>query len=285
MKDEHIHQFSPLTGVTDAPGDIHDQLRQAEAALRAAEQRYLDAEMQLAHVNRIAIMGQLAASIAHEINQPIAATLLNAATALRRLVAQPPQFESARRSIELIINDSRRAADIIGRIHGLVKKAPVRKQGLEINQVIFEVIGLTGNEMSKNLVLVQTRLANDLPSIWGDRVQLQQVILNLILNAAEAMSEVREGSRELSISTGRADCDGVLVAVRDSGPGLSHASAERVFEPFYTTKPSGLGMGLSICRSIVEAHGGRLWATPNEPRGAVFCMVLPIRQKSLENVE
>jgi signal transduction histidine kinase/DNA-binding winged helix-turn-helix (wHTH) protein len=282
---EQIHRLSPRIEVADESSDLHNRLKQAEAALREAERRHLDAQMQLAHVHRIATMGQLAASIAHEINQPIAATLLNAATALRRLAAQPPKFDSVKRSIDFIINDNKRAAEIIGLIRGLVKKAPVRKQELEINQVIFEVIALTRSEMSKNLVLVQTRLANGLPSIWGDRVQLQQVILNLILNATEAMSEVSEGSRELSISTSRADSNGVMVAVRDSGPGLPDASPERVFEAFYTTKPSGLGMGLSICRSIVEAHGGRLWATPNEPHGAAFCMMLPIVEKSIENLE
>jgi C4-dicarboxylate-specific signal transduction histidine kinase len=261
--------------------DLHNQLKQAEAALREAELRYLDAQMQLAHVNRIATLGQLAASIAHEINQPIAATLLNAGTALRWLAASPPKLESARQSIDRIITDGKRAADIIGRIRGFVRKAPARKKGLEINEVIFEVIGLTCNEMSKNRVLVQTRLANGLPSIWGDRVQLQQVILNLIMNAIEAMSEVGEGSRELVISTSRTDSDGVLVAVSDSGPGLPHASPECIFEAFYTTKPSGLGMGLSICRSIVEMHGGRLWAAPNQPHGAVFRLMLPIEEKSL----
>jgi C4-dicarboxylate-specific signal transduction histidine kinase len=270
--------------VTEKPGDLRHKLRQVEAALREAERRHLDAQMQLAHANRIAAMGQLAASIVHEVNQPIGATLLNAQTALRWLAASPPNPDSARQSINRIINDGKRVTDIIGLIHDLAKKAPARKKGLEINEVIFEVIGLTRSEMSKNLVSFQTRLAHGLPSIWADRVQLQQVILNLILNATEAMSEVSERSRELVISTSRADSDGVLVAIRDSGPGLPHASPERLFEAFYTTKPDGLGMGLSICRSIVEAHGGRLWAAPNEPHGAVFCMVLPVEEGSLDNL-
>jgi C4-dicarboxylate-specific signal transduction histidine kinase len=268
----------------EEPGDLRNKLKQAEAALREAERRYLDAQMQLAHANRIATMGQLTASIVHEVNQPIGATLMNAETALRWLAVSPPNLDSAKQSIDRIIADGKRVADIIGLIRDLAKKAPARKEGLEINKVIFEVIGLTRNEMSKNLVLVQTRLANGLPSIWGDRVQLQQVILNLILNATEAMSEVGEGARELVISTSRADSGGVLVAVRDSGPGLSYTSPERLFEAFYTTKPSGLGMGLSICRSIVEAHGGRLWAAPNEPCGAVFWMLLPVREGSIENL-
>jgi C4-dicarboxylate-specific signal transduction histidine kinase len=269
--------------VAEEFSDLHDQLKQAGTALREAERRHLDSQMQLAHVNRIATMGQLAASIAHEVNQPIGATLINAETALRWLAASPPKLENARQSIDRIITDGKRAADIIGRVRGLVKKAPARKEDLEINEVIFGVIALTRNEMSKNRVLVQTRLADGLPSIWGDRVQLQQVILNLTMNAVEAMNEVREGSRELSISTSKAESDGVLVAVNDTGPGLPQASAERIFEAFYTTKPSGLGMGLSICRSIVEAHGGRLWAAPNQPHGAAFCLTLPVEQKSFEN--
>jgi C4-dicarboxylate-specific signal transduction histidine kinase len=270
--------------IAEELGDLHNQLRQVDTALREAERQHLDAQMQLAHANRIATMGQLAASIVHEVNQPIGATLLNAQTALRWLSTSPPNLDSARQSINRIITDGKRVTDIIGLIHDLAKKAPARKKGLEINEVIFEVIGLTRSELSKNLVSFQTRLAHGLPSIWGDRVQLQQVIFNLILNAMEAMSEVSEGSRELVISTRRADSDAVLVAVRDSGPGLSHTSPERLFEAFYTTKPGGLGMGLSICRSIVEAHGGRLWATPNEPRGAVFCMMLPVKEGSLENL-
>jgi C4-dicarboxylate-specific signal transduction histidine kinase len=269
--------------VAEEFSDLHDQLKQAGAALREAERRHLDSQMQLAHVNRIATMGQLAASIAHEVNQPIGATLINAETALRWLAASPPKLERARQSIDRIITDGKRAADIIGRVRGLVKKAPARKESLDINELIFGVITLTRNEMSKNRVLVQTRLADDLPSIWGDRVQLQQVILNLTMNAVEAMNEVGEEARELSISTNMVDPDGVLVAVSDTGPGLPECSAERIFEAFYTTKPNGLGMGLSICRSIVEAHGGRLWAAPSQPHGAAFCLTLPVEQKSLES--
>jgi len=241
--------------------------------------------MQLAHANRIATMGQLAASIAHEVNQPIGATLMNAGTALRWLAASPPKLESARQSIDRIVTDGKRAADIIGRIRDLVRKAPARKEGLVINDVVLEVIGLTRNEMLKNSVLVQTRLTDNLPSIWGDRVQLQQVILNLIMNAIEAMSEAAEGSRELLISSCKFESDGLLIAVSDTGPGLPPANPVRIFEAFYTTKSHGLGMGLSICRSIVEAHGGQLWATPSEPHGAVFCMMLPIRENLLEKLE
>jgi PAS domain S-box-containing protein len=243
------------------------------------------AEAELVHANRIATMGQLSASIAHEVNQPIAATLMNAGTAGRWLARQPPNLEGAKQSIDRIISDGKRAAEIVSRIRDFSKKTSSQKGDLEINEAILEIMILTRAAMSEHSVLVTMQLSEGLPPILGDRVQLQQVMLNLIMNAIEAMSEVREGSRELLISTSEVESGGVLVAVSDSGPGLPPASLARIFEAFYTTKSSGLGMGLSICRSIVEAHGGRLWATPNEPHGAVFCVTLPIGGKSLENSE
>jgi signal transduction histidine kinase len=187
--------------------------------------------------------------------------------------------------IDHIIKDGRRAADIVSRIRDFSKKAPMRKTRLEINETILEVIGLTGAVILENGVLAKVQLSEELPSILGDRVQLQQVILNLILNAVEATSELREGSRELTISTSKAESGSVLVAVRDTGPGLPQAAPERIFEAFYTTKANGLGMGLSICRSIIEAHAGRLWATPNDPHGATFLIMLPVEEKSLEPLE
>ena len=243
------------------------------------------AEAELAHANRVATMGQLTASIAHEVNQPIAATLMNAETAARWLARQPPNLEGAKQSIDRIINDGKRAADIVSRIRDFSKKAPARKEDLEINETILEIMRLTHAAMSEHSVLAKMQLSEGLPPILGDRVQLQQVILNLIMNAIEAMSEVREGTRELLISTSEVESGGVLVTVSDSGPGLPPANLARIFDAFYTTKASGLGMGLSICRSIVEAHGGRLSATPNEPHGAVFCVTLPVEEKSLEKPE
>jgi PAS domain S-box-containing protein len=243
------------------------------------------AEAELAHANRVATMGQLTASIAHEVNQPLAALRTNAETAVRWLTRQPPNLEKAKPLIDRIMSDSKRAADIVSRIRDFSKKAPLRKGDLEINEAILEIIGLARVPMSNSCVAAKMKLAENLPHILGDRVQLQQVILNLIMNAIEAMSEVRQGPRELLISTSKAESGGVLVAVSDTGPGLSQAGAERIFEAFYTTKSSGLGIGLSICRSIVEAHGGQLWATPNEPHGAVFCMMLPIGEKSIESQE
>ena len=249
--------------------------KRAEAEARESERRYRETQMELAHMNRIATIGQLTASIAHEVNQPIAATIISAQAALRWLNAQPQDPEKVRQALGRIVKDGNRAGEVIARIRGLIKKAPSHQEALVINQVIIEVIALLRGEMTKHGISVQTQLADDVPILQGDRVQLQQVILNLIVNAVQAMSGVSEGPRELLISTGRAEPDGVFVAVRDSGPGLAPAVAERLFEPFHTTKPGGLGLGLSICRSIIEAHGGRLWATANVPRGAEFNFTVP----------
>jgi PAS domain S-box-containing protein len=242
--------------------------KQAESEARESERRYREVQMQLAHASRVATMGQLTASIAHEVNQPIAATLMNAGTAVRFLARQPPNLEQAREAINHIISDGNRIADIVSRIRNFSKNAPAQNTELEINEAILEIMTLARAAVSDHGVLVKMQLSDGLPHIPGDRIQLQQVILNLVMNAVEAISEVTEGSRELLISTSEAESGSVLVAVSDSGPGLPQANLDRLFEAFYTTKASGLGMGLSICRSIVEAHGGRLWATPNEPHGA-----------------
>ncbi len=225
------------------------------------------AEAELAHANRVATMGQLSASIAHEVSQPVTGLLINAQMAARSLASQPPNVELASMCIDRIIRDGQLTADIVSRIREFSKKATPRKRELDVNEAILEIIGITRGLMSNNGVLTKLQLAEGLPLIFGDRVQLQQVILNLIMNAIEAMGEVRDGSHELLISTCRGELESVLVAVSDTGPGLPPATLARIFEPFYTTKSSGLGMGLSICRSIVEAHGGRLWAKPDEPSG------------------
>ena len=247
--------------------------KRAEADARESEGRNREMEMELAHANRVATMGQLTASIAHEVKQPIAAAVSNAQAALRWLDHQPPDLEEVRQALASIVKDGMRAGDVVGHIRDLIKKAPPREDRLEINAAIREE--LTRGETGKNGVCVQAELADGLPLIRGDRVQLQQVMLNLIINAVEAMTGVSEGPRELLISTAKSETGGVRVAMRDSGPGLAPADLERLFTAFYTTKPKGLGLGLSICRSIVEAHGGRLWASANAPRGAVFQFALP----------
>jgi PAS domain S-box-containing protein len=249
--------------------------KQAEEKVRESERRYREVQTELAHANRVATMGQLAASIAHEINQPIAATVTNAQTVLRWLHAQPPNIDEAGQVLGRIVNDGNRAAAVIGRIRELVKKAPPQKEPLDINRAIHEVIELTRGEAWKHGASVQTHLADRLPLIQGDRVQLQQVLLNLLINAMEAVSGVSDGVRELVIGTRKADAGCVLVAVSDSGPGFDPHNAERIFAPFHTTKSTGLGMGLSICRSIIEAHDGRLWASANVPRGAIFQFTVP----------
>jgi NO-binding membrane sensor protein with MHYT domain len=233
----------------------------------------------LAHIQRVTTMGELAASITHEVNQPLGTMVNNASACVRWLAAQ--HLEEAQRSATLVIADGHRAAEIIGRIRTLIKKEPPRKDALEVNKAIAEVIALTRDEVMRNNVSVQTQLAEGLPLIQGDRVQLQQVILNLIINAVEAMSGVSEGSRGLLIGTGKDASGRVLVAVQDSGPGLNPESFERLFDSFYTTKPGGMGMGLSICRSIVEAHGGRIWATPNAGPGTTVQFTLPNKEQAM----
>lgn len=240
------------------------------------ERRRAEEERQaLAHANRITTMGQLTASIAHEVNQPIAAVVTNAQAALRWLNMRPPDPEEVRQALDRIVRAGRRAGDVISRMRALVMKAPPRRDRLDINETIREVIALMRSELRRTGIALQTRLADGLPLVQGDRVQLQQVMLNLILNAVEAMSGSHAGARELLISTEEDEANCVRVAVRDSGPGLEPDSLDRLFDAFYTTKPEGMGMGLSICRSIIEAHGGRVWATPNPPRGAVLQFTLP----------
>ncbi len=254
-----------------------DFAAQATIALESTrrERQYREMQSELAHANRVATIGQLTASIAHEIKQPIAAARTNAAAALRFLDKSPPDLAEVRDALARIVNDADRGGDVVDRIGSLIKKAPPRKEVVDLNAAILEVTALTRSEALKTGVTVGTQLAAGLPTIEADRVQLQQVILNLIINGVQAMSETTGAPRELLLSTEKADPDGVLVAVRDSGPGLAPETLSRLFDAFYTTKANGMGLGLSICRSIVEAHGGRLWATRCEPRGALFQFTIP----------
>jgi C4-dicarboxylate-specific signal transduction histidine kinase len=244
---------------------------------RAAE-TFREMQAELAHANRAAAMGQVTASIAHEVSQPIVAMLCNAEAALSWLGSQPPDVAEVRRALASIVNDGNRAAEVINWIRALIKKTPAPKEGIDVNDAILDVVTITRSELVRHGVSLLTELATGLPRIEGYRVQLQQVVLNLILNAVEAMSSLDEAARELRISTTTNASGGILVAVRDNGPGLEPALVNRLFEPFYTTKPNGIGMGLAICNSIIEAHGGRLSASANEPRGAVFQFTLPPEQ-------
>jgi PAS domain S-box-containing protein len=247
------------------------------AAMRAQEEheRLRQLESDLAHMNRLSMMGELAASLAHEITQPIAAARNNARAALNFLDKDQPELGKVRKALGGVLADADRAGDIIDRIRDQVKKAPPRKHSFDLNEAINEVLVLAKSAITKHRVSVQALLTEQAAPVEGDRVQLQQVVLNLVLNAVEAMGSVEAGPRELLISTQQTEANGVLVAVRDSGPGIDPEHVERVFEAFYTTKSSGVGMGLSICRSIINAHGGWLWADANEPRGAVFQFTLP----------
>jgi PAS domain S-box-containing protein len=264
----------PIDGNWQFSGFVRDitEKKVAEASAR----RHREMEMELAHANRVATMGQLSASIAHEVNQPIGAAVTNAYAAVRWLGATPPNVEEVRRALSRIVTNGNRATDVLSRIRAFIKKAPPCKDRLDVNQAVLEVVALTRSEAKKNKVAVQMNLAEGLPVVQADRVQLQQVILNLIMNAIEAMSAADAGPRRLLISSASSESNDVSVEVQDSGPGFPVASVEQIFQAFYTTKPAGLGMGLSICRSILEAHGGQLRAAAGDPTGATFTLTLPV---------
>ena len=245
-------------------------------ALTLAFEALREAQVDLAHVDRITTTGRLTASIAPEVTQSIATIVTNAQAARNFLDHRPPDLDEVRQALDCIVRDAYRASDVIYRIRGLLKEAPPKKERAEINRAIRDVLELTRGEATKNGVSVRTQFAEPSPVVQADRVQLQQVILNLIINAVEAMSSMREEARELLIYTEKEESNGALVAVRDSGPGLDLKSVDRLFEAFYTTKVHGMGVGLAICRSIIEAHGGRIWAGANEPRGAVFQFTVPL---------
>ena len=247
---------------------------------KRAEDALRQLESDLAHMNRLSMLGELSASLAHEVKQPIATARNNARAAQNFLSMRPPNLSEVGEAVSCIVGDVDRAGEISDRITEQIRKAPPRKERCNLNAAISEVIGLARSVIIRNGVSVRTRLADGLHPVQGDRVQLQQVVLNLILNAVEAMGSAEAGPRDLLISTEQ-DHGGVRVAVRDSGPGIDPDHLDRVFQSFYTTKQGGTGMGLSVCRSIVEAHGGRLWAEANEPRGAAFQFTLPGTQAGL----
>lgn len=254
-------------GVLETNNDITERKR--------AEESLNKAQMELAHVSRLSTLGELTASIAHEVNQPLAAVVTNANASLRWLARTPPELEEARLAISRIVKEGNRAGDVITRIRALVKKSPPQKIILDSNDIVLEVITLSRSQISRAHISLRTHLAEGLPSVLADRVQLQQVILNLIINAIDAMKDVPEGHRQLLVSSQPDQSGGVLIAVEDSGHGLSQVNLDHLFEAFYTTKPDGMGMGLAISRSIIEAHGGKLLAITDLSQGARFELRLP----------
>jgi PAS domain S-box-containing protein len=269
----------PETGQPVNVGNVCSDItnrKRAEEKLRASEQRLVDAQMELAHVTRMTTLGELTASISHEVNQPLAGVIANAEACLRWLDRETPDLDGARRSAEWIIKDGYRASEVIRHIRRLAKKSDVEKVPLDVNDVVTETIALMQRELFSHQVSLRIELAPALPTVLGDRVQLQQVIINLVMNGVEAMQSITDRPRELVIRSRHDEKQLVLASVTDCGVGISAEIADRLFKAFVTTKPSGLGMGLSICRTIMEAHGGRLWATANIPHGATFQFTLPV---------
>jgi C4-dicarboxylate-specific signal transduction histidine kinase len=251
--------------------------------LMARLRKIADEELQqtradLARFARVAAVGELTASIAHEVNQPLAGVVSSAHACLRWLAGEPPNVEKATLSANRMIRDANRASEVIQRVRELVKNAPPQRTSMNLNEAVEEIVILCRNEIEQNRISLKTQLPADLPLVWADRVQLQQVFLNLIVNAIDALNGVGTGPREVSVTTEKDKASGVLATVRDSGVGLDTEKLQDIFAAFHTTKSEGMGMGLTISRSIVEAHGGRLWATPNKPRGATFQLTLPTAQ-------
>ncbi len=270
--------YSPLRPTSERVEAVLATSRDLTEHVLASE-ALREAQAELAHVTRVTTLGELAASIAHEVNQPLAAVVANAEACLRWLDRGTPDLGAARRSVEWVIDDGNRASEVIRRVRALANKTDIEKAPLDINDVVKEVIALVQGELVSHRVSLRMELAPALPMILGDRVQLQQVIINLVMNGIEAMQSVTDRPRELVIRSSRDETHQVLVSVTDCGVGISAENADRLFNAFFTTKPSGMGMGLSICRSIVEAHGGRLSASCNEGPGATFQFVLPLHQK------
>jgi C4-dicarboxylate-specific signal transduction histidine kinase len=242
---------------------------------RLSEEALAKVSSELAHVTRVSSLGVLTASIAHEINQPLSGIVTNASTCLRMLAADPPNVDGARETARRTIRDGNRASDVITRLRALCSKKETTIESLDLNEATREVIALSLSELQRNRVILRTELADDLPLVTGDRVQLQQVVLNLLRNAFDAMSVVDDRPRHMVITTQREETDRVRLTVQDAGVGLEPHAMDKLFEAFYTTKNEGMGMGLSVSRSIIERHHGRLWAAPNDGPGATFSFSIP----------
>jgi signal transduction histidine kinase len=267
------HAARNRDGVLEYIGAVQDVTE------RRRSQEALDkARSELTRVARVTSLGALTASIAHEVNQPLSGIVTNASTCLRMLAADPPNLDGARETARRTIRDGHRASEVITRLRGLFAKKDAATEPVDLNEATQEVIALSTSELQRRRVILRLELADDLPAVPGDRVQLQQVILNLLLNAADAMSGVDDRSRQLVVRTERDGSDGVSLSVQDSGVGFAPGDGERLFEAFYTTKSQGMGIGLSVSRSIIERHGGRLWASRNEGPGATFAFTIPVRQ-------
>jgi PAS domain S-box-containing protein len=264
--------LSPTGGVLEVVGTTVDISERKRAEEERERLRQLEAD--LAHINRVSMLGELAASIAHEINQPLSGVVSNASASLRWLSREVPDLEEVRQAVHRIVRDGKRAGEVIARIRALTRKDATPREKLDLNEIIREVLVLAGDKVKKEGVQIQTRFANDLAPVSGDRIQLQQVVLNLVVNGIDAMSAVTERPRQLQITTGNIGADQVQVTIEDTGTGLDPNTLEKIFEPFYTTKPGGMGMGLSISRSILHSHGGRLWATAKDGPGTVFHFAL-----------
>jgi PAS domain S-box-containing protein len=268
-----LNASGDLVEIVGTTVDITERKRAEEE-----RERLRDLEAELAHINRVSMMGELAASIAHEVNQPLSGIVSNGSACLRWLAGDPPDVEEIREAVRDIVRDGKRAGEIITRIRALTKRAAMPGEDVDLNETIHDVLALVADEAKRNRVVIGTQFASDLSPVSGDRVQLQQVVLNLVMNALEAMRGVEERERKLVITTRNIDPDQVQVTIQDSGPGIDPNAASRIFDPFFTTKASGMGMGLSISRSILQNHGGRIWATVNDGPGASFHFSVPGRR-------
>jgi signal transduction histidine kinase len=272
---------APITYVTSALviTRLVSRVRKLNEERQRAEETLRKSQAELAHVTRVMTMGEFAASIAHEINQPLAAVVNNASACLRWLASDSPDLEEAREAAQAVVRDGKRAGEVISRIRAILKKNDPEKEPVDISRAIRDVVSLVRDEALQNDVNLHLELTEELPNVWGDRVQLQQVILNLMMNGIEATAKLTDRPREILIRCHRNGSDKVAISVQDSGIGIDAQNVESIFDAFYTTKAHGLGMGLAISRSIIEGHGGELWATPNGGGGATFQFTLPTYRK------